>query len=404
MVVVPQGANAEFGRSSGGFVNVITKSGTNQLHGSVHFFGKNDALSGTARHEGLERAPDFSQGQFGFTMGGPLIKDRVFFFTAYDQQVFKDTKQNDSERIDPRLRAFMDEQFSGALAGDYGPIDRTNDARAFLAKIDARLSDEHYATFKYNYTWSEQENGTFDVDSWARSANAVEQDWSPRLQRQPAIAAVRDHHQRVPLPGFPRGSPAALHWPEQSQHRPPLPRYRHGLCPRLSLWHALLHSGRVLRHPHPSTRQHLRIQGQSLDQSRSRVEPRRIRADLHRLCQWPLHLQLARWLPQLRRARQRLCRVRRRQHQHHRGLPRRDGYHRTGFALFAAVRRRRPDRGRSGHPADPAARIGPVCAGQLAALKQADAQLRPALGSANSARCAHRSRRGILRRFHRQNR
>ena len=178
MVVVPQGANAEFGRSSGGFVNVITKSGTNQLHGSVHFFGKNDALSGTARHEGLERAPDFSQGQFGFTMGGPLIQDKAFFFTAYDQQVFRDTKQSDSERIDPRLRAFMDEQFNGALAGDYGPIDRTNDARAFLAKIDARLSDEHYATFKYNYTWSEQENGTFDVDSWARSANAVEQDWS----------------------------------------------------------------------------------------------------------------------------------------------------------------------------------------------------------------------------------
>ena len=178
MVVVPQGANAEFGRSSGGFVNVITKSGTNQLHGSLHFFGKNDALSGTARHEGVERVPDFSQGQFGFTLGGPLIQDKAFFFTAYDQQVFRDTKQSDSARIDARLRGFMDEQFNGALADDYGPIDRTNDARAFLAKIDARLSDEHYATFKYNYTWSEQENGTFDVDSWTRSANAVERDWS----------------------------------------------------------------------------------------------------------------------------------------------------------------------------------------------------------------------------------
>ena len=178
MVVVPQGANAEFGRSSGGFVNVITKSGTNQLHGSLHFFGKNDALSGTARHEGVERVPDFNQGQFGFTLGGPLIQDKAFFFAAYDQQVFRDTKQDDSQRIDARLRAFMDEQFSGALAGDYGPIDRTNDARAFLAKVDARLSDAHYATFKYNYTWSEQENGTFDVDSWTRSANAVERDWS----------------------------------------------------------------------------------------------------------------------------------------------------------------------------------------------------------------------------------
>ncbi|MCY3760867.1 MAG: carboxypeptidase regulatory-like domain-containing protein, partial [Gemmatimonadetes bacterium] len=91
MVVVPQGANAEFGRSSGGFVNVITKSGSNQLQGSLHFFGKNGALSGTARHDGLRREPDFSQGQAGFTLGGPLLKDRVFFFTAYDHQLLRDT-------------------------------------------------------------------------------------------------------------------------------------------------------------------------------------------------------------------------------------------------------------------------------------------------------------------------
>ena len=178
IVVVPQGANAEFGRSSGGFVNVITKSGTNDLHGSVHFFGKHDALSGTARHREIEREPDFRQGQFGFTLGGPLITDRAFFFTAYDQQVFEDTKQADSGRIDARLREFMDAEFGEALAGDYGPIERTNDARAFLAKIDYHLSETHYATFKYNYTWSEQKNGTFDVDSWGRSANAIERDWS----------------------------------------------------------------------------------------------------------------------------------------------------------------------------------------------------------------------------------
>ena len=178
IVVIPQGANAEFGRSSGGFVNVITKSGTNQLHGSMHFFGKHSALSTTAKHEGMARAPDFGQGQFGFTMGGPLVKNKAFFFAAYDQQIFRDTKQDDINRIDPRVRNFMDTAFNGALAGDYGPIDRTNDARAFLAKIDYHLSENHSATFKYNYTWSEQKNGTFDVDSWARSANAVERDWS----------------------------------------------------------------------------------------------------------------------------------------------------------------------------------------------------------------------------------
>src|SRR5213592_1778872 len=47
IVVLPGGANAEFGRSSGGFVNVITKSGTNQLRGSLHYYGKSDAISGT---------------------------------------------------------------------------------------------------------------------------------------------------------------------------------------------------------------------------------------------------------------------------------------------------------------------------------------------------------------------
>ena len=178
MVVVPQGANAEFGRSSGGFVNVITKSGGNDLRGSLHLFGKSSALSGTARHDGLEREPDFRQGQFGFTLGGPLKRDRAFFFAAYDQQVLRDTRQDDAERIDARLRGFMDTAFDGALAGDYGPIDRTDDARALLAKVDWHLSDRHSATLKYNYTWSEQVNGTFDVDAWARSANAVERDWS----------------------------------------------------------------------------------------------------------------------------------------------------------------------------------------------------------------------------------
>ena len=178
IVVVPHGANAEFGRSSGGFVNVITKSGTNRLSGSAHFFGKHDALSEIARHNGAECRPRFRQGQFGFTLGGPLKRDKAFFFAAYDQQVLRDTRQNDPGRMGPRLRTFMDMAFNGALRGDYGPIDRTDDARAFLAKVDLRLSKDHSATFKYNYAWSEQENGTFDVDSWARSANAIERDWS----------------------------------------------------------------------------------------------------------------------------------------------------------------------------------------------------------------------------------
>ena len=183
-VVVADGANAEFGRSSGGFINVITKSGTNEFHGSAHYFGKYDGLSADFRHtfpSGTTSGfvPDFRQHQFGGTFGGPLVRDKAFFFLAYDQQEYNETKQTTRlGSIDPALIAFTDTAFGGALAGDFGPISRTNDAKALLAKLDFRLSPKHNATLKYNYTKSSQENGTFDVDSWGRSANALENDHS----------------------------------------------------------------------------------------------------------------------------------------------------------------------------------------------------------------------------------
>ena len=184
LVVVSQGASAEFGRSGGGFVNVLTKSGTNQFKGTAHYFGKYDAFSGDFSHafptgttSGF--APDYSQHQFGFTLGGPLKRDRAFFFVAYDQQVYRETKQTTRlNSIDAGLRAFVDTAFAGALKGDFGPIRRTNDGNALLAKIDVKLNDKNNFSLKYNYTNSRQENGTFDVDIWGRSANGLERDYS----------------------------------------------------------------------------------------------------------------------------------------------------------------------------------------------------------------------------------
>ncbi len=183
-VVVSDGANAEFGRSGGGFLNIITKSGTNEFHGSAHYFGKYDALSADFGHTfpgggttGFE--PDYSQHQFGATFGGPIVRDKAFFFIAYDQQEYNETKQRDrTSLIDPDLLAFSDTAFGGVLAGEFGPISRTNDANALLAKLDFKLSSKHRATIKYNYTRAQQQNGTFDVDFWGRSANALEKDHS----------------------------------------------------------------------------------------------------------------------------------------------------------------------------------------------------------------------------------
>jgi hypothetical protein len=180
IVVTASGATAEFGRSSSGFVNVITKSGTNDLKGTLHYYGKYDWLSANLVHGAQTLAPDFRQHQFGFTLGGPLAKDKAFFFIAYDQQAYDDIKQKTrpTSAALSSLTSFLGTRFGGALASDFGPIARTNDARAALAKIDWRLSNQDNLSLKYNYTWSEQKNGTFDVDTWGLSANGLERDWS----------------------------------------------------------------------------------------------------------------------------------------------------------------------------------------------------------------------------------
>jgi Carboxypeptidase regulatory-like domain/TonB-dependent Receptor Plug Domain len=177
VVVVSDGANAEFGRASAGFVNVVTKSGTNDVHGSAHGYFKSQGLASAPVNQDGSSAPknDFDQQQYGLTLGGPFVKDKLFFFTAFDYQKGTSTKQTDPTRIDPALVQYF---ASVGAPGQNGPIDRTNDARVFLGKIDWAINEQHLATIRYNYTWSEQKNGTFDVDPWTTSANGVEDDHS----------------------------------------------------------------------------------------------------------------------------------------------------------------------------------------------------------------------------------
>ena len=121
--------------------------------------------------------PRLHPAQFGATFGGPIDRDKAFFFLAYDQQEYSDVEQADRRgTIDPALVAWTDTAFGGALTNDFGSIRRTNEANAFLGKLDFRLGEKHNASLKYNYTRSNQQNGAFNVDSWGRSANALEQD------------------------------------------------------------------------------------------------------------------------------------------------------------------------------------------------------------------------------------
>ncbi len=77
--------SAEFGRSLGGVVNIQIKSGSNDLHGSVYDFNRNDAFDANNffNNRAGRKKPDFKQNQFGATLGGPIIKDKTFFFGSY---------------------------------------------------------------------------------------------------------------------------------------------------------------------------------------------------------------------------------------------------------------------------------------------------------------------------------
>ncbi|MBI4456646.1 MAG: TonB-dependent receptor [Acidobacteria bacterium] len=74
--------SAEYGKVSGGVINAVTKSGSNELHGTVFEFLRNDNLD--ARNFFDRTKPEFKRNQFGFTAGGPIRKDRTFFFGSYE--------------------------------------------------------------------------------------------------------------------------------------------------------------------------------------------------------------------------------------------------------------------------------------------------------------------------------
>ncbi len=184
MVVVSQGATAEFGRSGGGFVNVITKSGTNELEGSAHYFGQFDGIASEFPANRGGGKPDFTRSQFGLTLGGPIVRDKAFFFVSYDQQEANETKQTNrgATLVNPaeltKLNNFLNSQWPGLFNNEFGPVDRTDDNKALIVKLDWLLSEDHKASVKYNYTWSQQRFGTFDVDSWGLSSNGIEEDFS----------------------------------------------------------------------------------------------------------------------------------------------------------------------------------------------------------------------------------
>ncbi len=191
--VVATGAPAEFGRTAGGVVNVITKSGTNEVKGSLFHFQRLEGLtSNTSDDKPLK---DFRREQFGGTLGGPIQKDKAFFFLAAEHIGSKLTRDNLSTPLGTCPVAAPTIQANEALIGgnaecqrlallgffrarrnqDEGqPVERTISNTALLAKIDWNLNPKNTLALSFNFDYSKNQNETFDVATYGNSANGTE--------------------------------------------------------------------------------------------------------------------------------------------------------------------------------------------------------------------------------------
>ncbi|MEK6283579.1 MAG: TonB-dependent receptor [Acidobacteriota bacterium] len=153
------GFAAEFGRAGGAVINVVTKSGTNDWHGSVFEYFRDESLNSntpilTAR--GAKR-PKSQINQFGGTLGGPIKKDRAFFFFALDGQ-----RSNVPNVVDPP-NFFSQPANIRALLGPYvTTYDIGRDQNVYMVKTDVRLNDNNQLVLRFNqqnFTGNNNENG-----------------------------------------------------------------------------------------------------------------------------------------------------------------------------------------------------------------------------------------------------
>src|SRR5687767_6173833 len=182
--VIATGANAEYGRTAGGIINVITKSGTNDIHGSLFFNMRHEKLSSsTSDGKPLE---GFHREQFGGTVGGPIVKNKAFYFFALESIRENLVRPGLSEQIgdtpcsvaaptiganegliiaNPDCQRLALINFLRAARGqeEGTPVDRSIRNTAFLGKLDWDLNSSNKLSASYNFDFSKNTNQTFDV-------------------------------------------------------------------------------------------------------------------------------------------------------------------------------------------------------------------------------------------------
>ncbi|MDN5480734.1 MAG: TonB-dependent receptor, partial [Chryseobacterium sp.] len=163
------------GRSGGGTVSAVTKSGTNKFSGSAWEYLRTNWLSSPYDIRGNKRENDFSTSQFGFSLGGPIIKNKLHFFVAWDHQLdsrplqIADIKSVDDEKrlntTTQTLNQFLDiarKKYGVGNTPQFGSFDKVRNSDAGFLRLDWQISPKHLLTLRNNFTYDLNKNGLAD--------------------------------------------------------------------------------------------------------------------------------------------------------------------------------------------------------------------------------------------------
>lgn len=162
--VVTNQYDVTYGRSGGGTISTVTKSGTNTFSGSAFMFARADELSSPNDIRGNKRQNDFSTYQYGFSLGGPIIKDKAHFFIAWDHQADARPLQiadiqsaADEKRLNvtqsslDRYLSIARSKYGVANTPQFGSFDKKRSTDAAFARIDWQLNEKNLLTIRDNY-------------------------------------------------------------------------------------------------------------------------------------------------------------------------------------------------------------------------------------------------------------
>ncbi|MDB5240513.1 MAG: TonB-dependent receptor, partial [Spirosoma sp.] len=163
--VVTNQYDVTYGRSGGGTVSAVTKAGTNRLSGSIFNYTRANWLSSQFDIRGNPRNNKFATHQYGFSLGGPIIKDKLHFFLVWDHQqdsrplIIADvqtptdeTRFNVTRTTLDRFVSIARNQYGTANTPQYGTFDKARSSNAAFARIDWQINNKNLLTIRDNFT------------------------------------------------------------------------------------------------------------------------------------------------------------------------------------------------------------------------------------------------------------